>query len=241
MWFHKVFAPIRKYCPRWIADPLRRVATAFLTPALFSTRTGHFRSSLRAKAVERDGQPLPWYSYPCIDFLKTRGCANRSVLEFGAGQSTLWWAQRAREVLSFEGDAAWYERIRCDMPGNVALHLVSMESRDACLADVERILKASSPRRFDVIVVDGLHRADLARLAPGLLSDDGMIICDNAEGYGFQAALRESGLLRVDFIGHAPGVIMPHATSIYFRPGSFAFSATHEIVVPVGSQIPAAR
>jgi hypothetical protein len=224
------FAPFKKYLPGWIASPVRNVVTAFLTPALFSYRSGHFVSSLRAKAVKNNGEPLPWYTYPSIDFLKNRSYVGKSVLEFGAGQSTLWWAKRAKHVVALEGDKAWYGAIVKSMPPNAEMHLVSIESPEACVRDVENVL-ANSETRFDVIIIDGLYRFEMTPFAKRLMAEDGMIVCDNAEGYGFYDAFKDSGLCRVDFFGHAPGVVLPHSTSIFFKPDCFAFKADHAIPV----------
>lgn len=226
----KAFAPIKRYFPSWIANPVRRVATALLTPVLFSYRTGHFLSSLRAKAVQKNGEPLPWYTYPSIDFLKNRSYADKSVLEFGAGQSTLWWAKRAKRVVSLEGDKVWYEKIKNAMPQNVELYLVSMESPKVCVSEVVNILNNKNIS-YEVIVIDGLYRYEMTDIAKKLVVEDGIIICDNAEGYGFYDAFKNSGLNRVDFFGNAPGVVLPHATSILFKSGCFAFSADHTIPV----------
>jgi hypothetical protein len=227
---HKTFAPIKKYFPRWLVNPIRGVATALLTAVLFSYRTGHFLSSIRAKAMSKNGEPLPWYTYSSIDFLKNRSYADKSVLEFGAGQSTLWWAQRTNRVVSLEGNKGWYEKIKSAMPQNVELYLVSMESPEACVFDVTKILNTKN-MSYDVIVVDGLWRYEMIDIAKGAVAEDGMIICDDAEGFGFYDGFKNSGLSRVDFFGNQPGVVLPHAASIYFKSGCFAFSAAHPIPV----------
>ena len=68
-------------------------------------------------------------------------------------------------------------------------------------------------------------------IAISRLSDGGIIVCDNAEGYGFYEGFKESGLCRVAFFGNAPGVVLPHATSIYYRRFAFVFDAKHPIPV----------
>jgi hypothetical protein len=224
----RVFAPLKRYTPRWLWSPLRRVATALFTPALFSWREGHFRSSLRAASVDRNGEPLPWYSYPSIDFLRVRDFSRQRVLEFGAGHSTLWWATRAATLLSIEEDPSWAEKLRPRLPANAQVHLASMASAEACLADVRRILEGRGP--FDVIVIDGLYRQELVPVAVRALAEGGIIVCDNSEGYGFREAFLSHGMSRVDFYGMAPGVILDHCTSIYFRNGAFAFDPAHPIV-----------
>ena len=180
--------------------------------------------------MTKNGEPLPWYTYPCIDFIKNRSYTDKSVLEFGAGQSTLWWAKRAKHVVSLEGDKGWYEKIASAMPQNVELHLVSMKSATACVSDVNKVL-GKNRCRYDVIVIDGLYRYEMTDIAKSLMTEDGMIICDNAEGFGFYEAFKNSGLNRVDFYGNVPGVVLPHATSIFFKHASFAFSADQNISV----------
>ena len=235
-WMHRSFAHLKKWLPGWMTNPIRRVATAVLTPMLFSSRTGHFRSSLRAKAVGRDGDPLPWYSYPSIDFLKSRSFVDKTVLEFGAGQSTLWWAKRARRVVTFEDNQHWFDRVAQSMPGNVELYLVSGMTGAARAVEVARIL-GDTDGLFDVIIVDGLSRARMIGIATKYLSDDGMIVCDDAEIYGMHDAFTNSQLSRVDFCGFAPGVVLPRVTSTFFRPGSSFFGAEQPIAGCHGASV----
>jgi len=84
-----LFAPIKRWTPSFVWSPLRALSTALVTPVIFAVATGHFKSSIRRRAVTRGGQPIPWYTYPCIDFLATRKLADLRILEAGAGQSTL--------------------------------------------------------------------------------------------------------------------------------------------------------
>jgi hypothetical protein len=223
--YHSLFAPLRRALPGKLASSVRAAATALLTPFEFTRRTGHWRSSLASKAVAADGAPLPWYTDPCIDFLTPRRKLLHSVLEFGAGQSTLWWAAQGAEVLAFEADHGWYEHLRKRVPSNVDLQFVAMETPEQCLRDIRAQLARSGRERFDVVVVDGLYRTELARLSPLLCEPHGLIVCDDSEGYDIHASLGSSGLLRVDFFGFAPGVILPRCTSIYWRD-SAAFSGS---------------
>ena len=229
--FHKTFAPIRKLLPPWLANTIRNGVTAVLTPALYSYRTGHFRSSLKMAAVCKHGNPLPWYTYPAIDFLGGRRFENRTVLEFGGGQSTLWWATRASSVVTFEANRAWHDRIKIGMPINVDLHYVSRESGESDASQVTTILSAKTNRQYDVVVIDGLTRAQMFDIACNYIAPGGIIICDNAEGYGFYEGFKDRGLSRVDFYGNAPGILLPHCTSIYFAAASFAFDAAIPIRV----------
>lgn len=228
---HRAFEPLKACLPESMSNAVRSIGTAILTPILFSYRTGHFLSCMARAAVSAKGEPLPWYTYPVIDFLKNRHYDDKIILEFGGGQSTLWWASRAERVVTLEGDHRWYRKLRRNIPRNVDLHHVSMESPSVCVAQVERILSSKKYATYDVIIIDGLYRYEMIDIARRYMTETGMIICDNAEGYGFFEGFLNSGLNRVDFFGHAAGVILPHATSIFFKSNSVFFSSNHPIPI----------
>ena len=127
IWVHKAFAPVRKYTPPFVSNVLRSIITAFIAPIWQASRNGHIRSSFRRKAMDRNGAAIPWYTYPAIFQLDHVNFVDRDVLEFGGGQSTIWWAQRAKSVLCFDSDPDWCERIRPILPSNAKMKLVAKE------------------------------------------------------------------------------------------------------------------
>src|SRR5262245_26495545 len=155
---HKTYATFQRFSPASMHGRVRQVATAVLTPLRFAIRTGHFRSSLRSGSFTSAGEVIPWYTYPAIDFLARKKFADCSVLEFGSGNSTLWWAKQARSVVALENDRSWYERVAKAMPRNVSLHHVE----DYALAGAESCI-GEGP--FDIIVVDGFDRFKAAQIA----------------------------------------------------------------------------
>ena len=203
---------------------VRIAGSAILTPLLFSYRTGHFRSALMGKSVDKFGKPIPWYTYPAIEFLTHKDFKEKRILEWGAGQSTFWWASRAKEIIAFESDPFWHAVIgRSSLP-NVTLLLTS---NDALNCDQYLLGK-----KFDVIIIDGLNRFQCAIQSVDLLVKNGVIILDDSEGfwgeengkYPILDLFRERGFQRVDFFGNAPGVIEPHCTSLFFRGTCFLFT-----------------
>jgi hypothetical protein len=203
----------RRFLPARLFALLRRLGTATITPVVFSLRSGHFRSSLASRAMTAGGEPLPWYTYPAIHFLEHRDWSCLRVLEFGAGQSTLWWASRAREIQSFEDDRNWFRELTPKLPQNAQLSLVRNDAGDCYPAGV-----------FDVAVIDGLDRYLATRLALQYLAPEGIVVVDNSEGswdgaeeFPIIQLLHQEGFQRVDFYGFAPGVMKPHCTSLFFR------------------------
>ena len=227
----KFSVQFRKVLPSWLYDPIRSIGTVIIGPIRFGWKTGYFLSAFKMAAVARDGKPLPWYTYPCLDFLRFRDFKGKTILEFGGGQSTLWWANRAKNVITLEGDREWYEKIKNTMPGNVQLHYVSMESMDINVAQVKDVLKSKHYSTYDVIIIDGLYRYEMIAVALQLLAPNGIIVCDNSEGYDFCGGFKSSNLSRVDFFGNAPGVVLPHCTSIFFDSSSFVFNLKYTIPV----------
>ena len=167
------------------------------------------------RAVDRKGKPIPWYTYPAIDFLYQRNYEGKSVLEFGSGQSTLWWASRAKSVLSIEEDPDWFTRMWTQVPGNVELQCIGTN-----ISTIESFLK-SRGAKFDVIVVDGNLRREVAALSFPYLLPGGALILDNSEGYGFYDEIRHRSCRKIDFFGFAPGVMLRHCTSIVFVDDCF--------------------
>ncbi len=205
----KSIAPIaRKILPAFVFKYLRTIGTAILTPFLTSYRTGHCISSLKNKALDKHNNPIPWYTYPTIEFLSNKDFKDKRILEWGAGQSTLWWAQRAKEVLSFESNHSWYNHIKKHLPHNCSLFFTTDEIKDTN-KDLGNKLK------FDLIIIDGLNRYKCAVQSIELLSNNGAIILDNSDvGWGQTESdfpiiklFQKNQFNRIDFYGNAPGVI----------------------------------
>jgi hypothetical protein len=226
MRIHDLSGYARRILPSRLFGALRTAGNVVLTPALFSYYTGHARSALRGRAVDRHGAPVPWYTYPANDFLAAQRYEGRDILEFGAGHSTLWWAGRARSVTSFEADADWTAYLSKLVPGNVTLH------NARTFDQIDEILQG---RRFDLIIVDGpdtpiLGRQGCAERAPGWMAKDGGIILDNSEGswspdgrFRIMDYFRARGFGRVDFYGWGPANIAPACTSLFFPFGERCF------------------
>ena len=182
---------------------------------------GHVRSARDGKCVDTLGNPIPWYTYPAIEYLKQLDFSEKAVFEFGAGQSTLFWAARARRVVSVEDDRAWYETIVRSLPSNCQLFLETDLYRY-----VERL--STSSCGFDVIVVDGAARGKTrlrcCEAAVPHLNAGGMIVLDNADWLPQSTALlRCSGLIEIDMTGFVPLSGHTQTTSFFLRR-DFAFA-----------------
>lgn len=213
----------RKLLPGWLFKYIRSIGTAILTPILFSYRTGHFKSSLQNKPIDRNKNSIPWYSYPIVEFLMNKNFKDKIILEWGAGHSTLWWAKHAKKVITFESDVTWYEYIYKLCPSNVSLFLISDNINDA--------KEYLGKQHFDIIIVDGFSRFECSSLSIDFLAKDGCIILDNSEGFWGEEGefpildlFRKKEFKRIDFFGYSAGLVQPQCTSLFFHTDCFLLS-----------------
>ena len=79
---------------------------------------GWDRSVVSRQAEDRDG-PVPWITYPALRMLERVVRPHFRVFEYGAGNSSLWWAARVAEVVAVEHDPIWAELVATRAPANL--------------------------------------------------------------------------------------------------------------------------
>ena len=70
---------------------------------------GQYQSIKKKIPIDKEGNPIPWYTYSMIEYLKRFDFSNKSVFEWGCGNSSFFWAKRAEEVISIEDDKKWFD------------------------------------------------------------------------------------------------------------------------------------
>ena len=120
---------------------------------------------------------IPWITPESIHYLDNFFLANKdvTVLEFGAGGSTLYFAKKAKYVLSFETLWPWYLKIKeivfTQYP-NVDLHFVE---------SIDQIVKIIGDKKFNLSLVDicNISRPDLCKLSLPHLQPGSLLVLDN--------------------------------------------------------------
>lgn len=172
---------------------------------------GQVKSIREQKPVDQDGKPLPWYTYPALEYLRLFDFSEKNVFEFGSGNSSLFWSSRAKAVISVESDPQWHGHIKDALQSNQKLFLrQDEESHINCLKE--------QGQKFGIIVIDGNWRRHCGREAAIHLEADGIIILDNSDWYPNTAAdLRSNGFFQIDFSGFGPINNYTWTTSIFIR------------------------
>lgn len=186
---------------------------------------GHFHSTVSGTPMTKEGEPIPWFTYPAIAFLNERCDLNKAkVFEWGSGSSTRFFEYVGASIISFEHDTEWYLKVKKTLKklgSRTHLHL-----RTSIEEYILGITEYSG--QYDVIVIDGLvhHpddknksvRLECSNIALEYLRPTGMLILDNADFLpATRRLLRSRGLYEIPFIGHTPLVHYITQTSIFLK------------------------
>lgn len=187
---------------------LRKQLVNFYTLAV---KYGQFRTIKKWECVNEYEEKIPWYTYPAIEYLNNINFENMTVFEYGSGNSSAYWARKAKNVFSVEDNSDWYKKVTAELAENQNVFLC--ESEASYLDAINHV----SPK-IDVIVIDGVHREKCAKLVSQHLADISLVILDNSDWYkNTSRYLREElDLIQVDFHGFGPINNYTWTTSIFF-------------------------
>jgi methyltransferase family protein len=206
----------------------------------------YFASIQEGELRDRDKNYLPWFTYPAIEALNNWDLSDKRVVEYGSGFSTLFWASRAKEVVSVEHDRAWYEMISKLAPDNVRLILAPIDKEESNPSPEVRAqfdaYAGAIDGQFNIIVVDGYARSRVryqcAQRALPHLDSNGLIILDNSDWLPASALfLRRAGLIEVDLSGPVPGNNHTQTTSFFLtREFNFHPAGSRQPRLPIGGR-----
>ena len=196
---------------------------------------GYLGSLIARQCLDRDAEPIPWYTYPAIEQLAKWDFSDCDVLEYGCGNSTLWWAKRARSVTSVESSPEWFETISSRVPENCKLILRPVANPERPRPEeLERYVQtADSLGMFDVIVVDGVNtpglREQCAERGLRHFRTGGLLVLDNSDWLPLTCRkMRERGFLEFDYSGLGPLNDFAETTSLFVR-GDFRIKPNSSI------------
>ncbi|MFZ1517646.1 MAG: class I SAM-dependent methyltransferase [Ignavibacteriaceae bacterium] len=198
-----------------ISEP--KILTALLSQRSFGylNEVGWFESFLLLQSVDKNKNPIPWFSYPFIDFLTPRLTKDLVLFEFGSGNSTLFFAKRVKEVISVEHNKEWYQIVNSTKPSNVKL----IQTESDSVTDYVGYF-SSLKEKVDIIIVDGLHRNECLINSINKLSENGVIILDDSERSEYCNGINfilGNGFKSLEFWGIAPTVLFKKCTTIFYK------------------------
>lgn len=180
------------------------------------TEEGWFKSFYSKQSIDKNNNPIPWLTYSFIHFLDKRLTKNMVVFEYGAGNSTIWFAKRVKKIKSVENDEQWVSLLKNKLPQNCELILRELNNNYAN-SSIE------TDDKYDIIIIDGRERISSTKNAVHALNENGIIIFDNSQVEDYQEALNfleEKKFKRIDFTGTLPIVAYNNTTTIFYRPNN---------------------
>ncbi len=195
---------------------------------IYEKEWGHERSRHSRLSVDGNGEPLPWFTYPAIEYIQQLDLSDRVVFEWGSGNSSLFFADRVKQITSVESNKDWFETISKKKKDNQTL--VYVEEGDNYPDYISK-----TKALYDIIIIDGKQRANCAAEAIKHIKSDGLIILDNSDRHpDISSRLRKKDLLQVDMHGLGPVNNYTWTTTFFFMR-SYRFRAkTIQPVIPLG-------
>lgn len=179
--------------------------------------------------VDKDGNPIPWYTYPAIEYLSQFDYADKEIFEYGCGNSSMFWAERAKKVTSIEDNLKWFDKWQAEF----SHPRLDIRWRDEGEIYEQAIFEDN--KKYDVIIVDGKRRAECATAAVKSLAQGGMIILDDSDRINTSQeyvkaveALRAADLIQIDFYGFCPMNNYTKTTSL-FLSRDFKFESLYKV------------
>ena len=197
-------------------DELRLGYTMVTHEQSYLKQTGFLYSKISEKELLSDNQEvIPWMNYPAIEFLKERINASHNIFEYGSGASSLFFAKRARRVISIEYDEKWYHKVKDVLHPykNAEVYFVPVGK-----AYIESCMRMKGA--INILIVDGRERVACSKFALDCLADDGVVIFDDSDRERYREGLsyyQNKGFKKLSFRGLKPNGIGTEETSILYR------------------------
>lgn len=176
---------------------------------------GWFRSFKQKEAVDNNGKPIAWCTYPFLHFIYPRLKKHFDVFEYGCGNSTQWYSVNVKSIKSVEHDKEWLSKIKKGLPANATVVYKELVYGGDYCKEV-----SSDKTKYHIVIVDGRDRNNCLMNAIHHLTDDGIVIFDNSELKQYQSSVVDvmnTGFKRLDFYGMLPGVAHNSCTTILYK------------------------
>lgn len=208
-------------------NPIKKAAWGFLNflriggPVQLAVNSiikdyGWFQSFYTKQSVDKNGNPIPWFTYSFSKFFEPRLTKEMNVFEYGCGNSTIWFAERVKSIRSVEHAEEWVNLMSPKLPANA--EIIHRDLENGYADEV-----TNSKTKFEVIIIDGRKRVSSTLASIPMLAENGVLIFDNANRDDYKPAfeaLDKAGYRRLDFWGPVPVTSIESLTSLFYKDGN---------------------
>ena len=176
---------------------------------------------LRYLPLREGNQPvtreLPWISFGGLKFLNRHIRPQHDVFEYGGGGSTLYFARRAKSVLTVESSVNWHRALVATLAAenltNAVCELHQLSGDEIAQFRGDSFFHRVRARKWDIILIDcycgysrtryGLTRPFAFELALEQVKPGGIVVLDDSWMFPELLAPRR-GWRITDFVGPGP-------------------------------------
>lgn len=221
-----------------ISRALYEVLSSYLISSGWTT------SRLVKRSVDAQGRYVPWLTYPCIAYLETLDLTDKKILEFGGGASTVYFAERSKQVWTIETDPNYSRVLRHLDLTNV--EVIDFQSHDPLThtdlgVEIERVALLDAQyttrgeietvgasislinqliSRADLILIDGGPRHLYSKLVSQSAKDSAIVVIDNTDMdvlEGITEYFTDGAYLKVPMAGLGPLNAYGWVTTVLLR------------------------
>lgn len=167
----------------------------------------------------------PWYAFSAIDYLERHLRSGMTVLEYGSGYSTLWWAKRVSHVKSLERNPQWCQEVKGALQVHAFDHVELIVVQDIDRHNpqhADRYIAYAEPlQQYDVVIVDDIFRNEVSAAAVDLVKPGGLLILDDSEREQYNQAMRMLEAKKwsfASFYGTPPYHFHEKQTTVWHKP-----------------------
>ena len=148
----------------------------------------YLKDKLVSNNYRRRYPDRPWLTPAANEFLISILKDSDIALEFGSGNSTLWFARRIQHLTSVEHNQDWYQKVQQMLKengqDNVDYNCYPREQDgDGSLSAYVMQAAQFAPGSLDMVLVDGIYRDHCALKALKLICPGGILVIDNVNNY----------------------------------------------------------
>ena len=161
----------------------------------------------------RDGEAIPMLTISAIDFLDSYDFSQHSIIEFGSGQSTIYFSNKFLNVVSFENNKDFFDELKNKLKNNVKYNFIS--DNDLLTNNYKINIDDKT-----IIVVDCATNRNM--VVHKILKNNmpNIIILDNSEFYPNSCRyIVSNGYMEIPFWGLRPTEVYNSCTSIFIKNG----------------------
>lgn len=182
----------------------------------YLNQTGFIKSHQYIQPIDNKKAPIPWMNYAMVEFLNERLNKGLDLFEYGAGFSSIWFAERLNRVVSIEYDKAWRKQVEDLLAPVSNAELVFQEVGEDYINGA-----AKTGRKYHLVLVDGRERVACAKASFNSLTEDGVLILDDSDRAEYQEVFtiaEDLGFKNLRISGLKPFSFFREESTIFYRP-----------------------